>query len=89
MSHSWNRRFEEGWLKDRGGGRRSSTTRLCEGFRVERRVDVARPMPEDPPVMRIVFGVDFRVWRADIEGEKRAMTVVGSTACMKMEADFT
>lgn len=80
-------------MKDLGGGCRSRRTRLWEGFRIERRVAVARPMPEDPPVMRMVFGVDFRVWRADIEGEKRAM--FGSsgrlelTARMEMDAVLT
>lgn len=37
--------------------------RVWKGWRVERRVAVARPMPEEPPVMRIVFGVEERVVR--------------------------
>jgi hypothetical protein len=49
---------------------------LWEGLRVERRVAVARPIPEDPPVMMTVFGVDLRMCSAEIEGEKRAMVGV-------------
>jgi hypothetical protein len=44
--------------------------RLWEGFSVERRVAVARPMPEDPPVMRIVLGDEDRVCRVEVEGVK-------------------
>ena len=43
----------------------SSRIRLWEGFRLERRVAVARPMPEELPVMRIVLGVEERLWRVD------------------------
>ena len=43
---------------------------MWEGFRDERRVAVARPMPEEPPVMRIVLGVLERVLRAEGEGVK-------------------
>jgi hypothetical protein len=37
---------------------------LWDGLRVERRVAVARPIPEEPPVMRIVDGVVVRVCRS-------------------------
>jgi len=58
------------WVKLGGGGWRSSRMRLWDGFRHERRVAVARPMPEEPPVMRMVFGVLERVLRAEGEGVK-------------------
>jgi hypothetical protein len=38
--------------------------------------------------MRIVFDVDFRVCRADNDGEKRAMLVVNFTAYMQMGGEF-
>jgi len=44
--------------------------RLWDGFRDERRVAVARPMPEEPPVMRMVFGVLDRVFRLEGKGVK-------------------
>lgn len=52
--------------------------RLCEGFREERRVAVLRPIPEEPPVMRIVFGVEMRVERDEAVGVKRDIFGVGS-----------
>ena len=70
MSHLWNSRLEAECLKVAGGGWRSSRMRLWDGFRDERRVAVARPMPEEPPVMRIVLGVLERVLRAEGEGVK-------------------
>jgi hypothetical protein len=42
--------------------------RLCDGLRLERRLAVARPIPEDPPVMRMVLGVDFKEWKSEVEG---------------------
>jgi hypothetical protein len=47
--------------------------RLWDGLRVERRVAVARPMPDEEPVMRIVLGVDWRVVRDERVGVKRDM----------------
>jgi hypothetical protein len=41
---------------------------LCDGLRLERRVAVVRPMPEEPPVMRMVFGVVFREVKSEAEG---------------------
>jgi hypothetical protein len=55
--------------------------RLWEGFSVERRVAVARPMPEDPPVMRIVLGVEDRVCRVEVEGVKSDI-FGGSGVCL-------
>lgn len=40
---------------------------------MERRDAVARPIPEEPPVMRIVLGVVESVWRSVAEGVKRVM----------------
>ena len=57
-------------MKVGDGGWRSSRMRLWDGFRDERRVAVARPMPEEPPVMRIVLGVLERVFRSEGEGLK-------------------
>ena len=37
------------------GGRRSSSARLLIGERLERSETVARPTPEEPPVMRMVL----------------------------------
>ena len=42
--------------------------RLWEGLSWERRVAVARPMPEEPPVMRMVWGWVERVVREEMEG---------------------
>jgi len=47
--------------------------RLCEGLREERRDAVARPIPDAPPVIRIVLGVDLRVWSVEGSGWKRDM----------------
>lgn len=51
--------------------------RLWEGLREERSVAVERPMPEEPPVMRIVFGVEMRVLREAAVGWNRDILVVG------------
>lgn len=50
--------------------------RLWFGLRAERRVAVARPIPEEPPVMRIVFGVEFGDVRVEKEGWKRAIVAL-------------
>ena len=76
MLQVWTSRCSGECVKEAGGAWRSSRMRLCVAFRVERRVAVARPMPEEPPVMRIVLGVDVRDVRAEMEGWKRAMVVV-------------
>lgn len=70
MSQVWVSRLDGEWVKVGGGGWRSRRMRLWDGFRDERRVAVARPMPEEPPVMRMVFGVLERVLRAEGEGVK-------------------
>lgn len=75
MSQVWTRRCEAGCVKVGGGGCRSTRTRLWCGLRVERRVAVARPIPEEPPVIRIVFGVEFGDVRVEREGSKRAIVV--------------
>jgi hypothetical protein len=53
-----------------GGGERSRRMRLCDGFSVERRVAVDRPMPDEEPVIRIVLGVVRRELRVEGEGLK-------------------
>ena len=73
MLQVWIRRWAGECVNDGGGGWRSIKTRLWDGLREERSVAVARPMPEEPPVMMMVFGVDFKVWRADALGWKRAI----------------
>ena len=69
--------WEGSCLKAAGGGLRSISTRLCCGLSDERSWAVAKPMPEEPPVITMVFGVDFRVvkdamfgWRRDMVGMK-------------------
>jgi hypothetical protein len=47
--------------------------RLWDGLREERRVAVARPIPEEAPVIKIVLEVDFNVARDSIVGWKRDM----------------
>lgn len=54
--------------------------RLWFGLRAERRVAVARPIPEEPPVMRIVLGVEFGDARVEREGSKRAIVVADGVA---------
>jgi hypothetical protein len=46
-------------------------------FRDERRVAVESPMPDDEPVIKIVFGVDFKVVKESAVGLKRAMIKIG------------
>lgn len=46
-------------------------------FKDERRVAVERPMPEEEPVIKIVFGVDFKVVKESAVGLKRAMVGIG------------
>ena len=46
---------------------------MWDGFRDERRVDVAIPMPEEPPVIRMVLGVLERVFRSEGDGVKSVM----------------
>jgi hypothetical protein len=58
-------------LNDAGGGCKSRRMRLWDGFREERRVAVARPMPDEEPVMRIVLGMEVRIAREEIVGVKR------------------
>lgn len=60
--------WDLGWGKVEGGGWRSKRMRLWEGLSWERRVAVARPMPEEPPVMRMVWGWVERVVREEMEG---------------------
>lgn len=48
-------------------------TRLCSGLREERRVAVAKPMPDEPPVITMVFGADLRLWNAEALGWKTDM----------------
>jgi hypothetical protein len=60
-------------LNDAGGGWRSRRMRLWDGLREERRVAVARPIPEEAPVIKIVLEVDFNVARDSIVGWKRDM----------------
>lgn len=50
---------------------------MWDGFREERRVAVLRPMPEEPPVMRIVLGVVERVVKEEGVGWKRVILNVG------------
>lgn len=71
--HSMKRVCEGAWEKVGGGGCRSRRMRVWLGCRVERRVAVARPIPEEPPVMRIVFGAEERVVKDAVEGWKRDM----------------
>jgi hypothetical protein len=54
----WKSVLEAGWENEGGGGWRSRRARLLVGESWERRVAVARPMPEEPPVMRMVL-----LWR--------------------------
>jgi hypothetical protein len=48
-------------------------TRLCLGFKEERSWAVAKPMPDEPPVMTIVLGVDFKAWNSAALGLNSAM----------------
>lgn len=50
--------------------------RLWLGFREERGVAVATPMPEEPPVMGMVLGENWRDVREEMEGRTRDMVVV-------------
>lgn len=52
--------------------------RLWDGLREERREAVERPMPEEPPVIRMVFGVEERVVREEGVGVKRDILGGGS-----------
>jgi hypothetical protein len=75
MLQVWISRLEGEWVKDDGGGWRSRRMRLWEGLRDERSVAVVRPMPEELPVMRIVFGVEERVRRDSMVGVKRDIVI--------------
>ena len=73
-----------------GGERRSISTRLCCGLSEERSWAVARPIPDKPQVITMVFGVDFRVVRAAASDRKSDMvddetSSIGS--CMKRTDD--
>lgn len=57
--------------KEVGGGCRSRRMRLWDGWSVERRVAVERPMPEEEPVIRIVLGDVEREVREEGVGVKR------------------
>lgn len=46
---------------------------LWDGLREESRRAVASPMPEEPPVMTMVFGADLKLWKAEASGWKRDM----------------
>jgi hypothetical protein len=71
MLQVWTSRLEGEWVKEAGGGWRSTRMRLWDGFRVERRVAVERPMPDEPPVMRMVLEVEERTLRDSMVGVKR------------------
>ena len=58
-----------------GGGCRSKRIRLCEELSLRRRVAVARPIPEQPPVIRIVLGVDERLARESGERSRRDILI--------------
>lgn len=64
-------------VKVGGGAERSMMARLWEGLRKERRRAVARPMPEEPPVMTMVLGVDLRLVKVEASGWKRDMLDLG------------
>ena len=55
ISHCWKRSLVDGSLISDGGGERSTIMILLEGERDESNSAVARPMPEEPPVMRTVL----------------------------------
>jgi hypothetical protein len=75
MLQVWTRILEGECLKVGGGGWRSKRMRLWDGLRVERRVAVERPMPDEPPVMSMVLGVEERVWRDSMVGVKSDIVV--------------
>lgn len=56
-------------------------TRLCLGLRVERSCAVARPIPEEPPVITKVLGVDLSVVRLWILGSKSVIVRSESVWC--------
>jgi hypothetical protein len=68
----WKSVLEAGWENEGGGGGgwRSRRARLLVGESWERRVAVARPMPEEPPVMRMVL-----LWR-EVRVEESIVKVV-------------
>lgn len=70
MLQVWTRRCEGSCLNVLGGGLRSIKTRLCLGLRVERSCAVARPIPEELPVITKVLGVDLSVVRLWLLGSK-------------------
>jgi hypothetical protein len=74
MLQVWISRCAGEWVKDGGGDCR---------FREERRRAVERPMPEAPPVMSIVFGVDCRVVKALGSGVKRDILVGSGMGLVK------
>lgn len=60
---------------------------LWDGLREESRRAVASPIPEEPPVMTMVFGADLKLWKAEASGWKRDMfrldlTVSGRVQCI-------
>lgn len=71
------RRREGECVKVGGGAERSIMTILWEGLREERRRAVASPMPEEPPVMTMVLGVDLRLVKVEASGWKRDMLDLG------------
>jgi hypothetical protein len=83
MLQVWISRCAGEWVKDGGGDCRSMRTRLWDGFREERRRAVERPMPEAPPVMSIVLGVDCRVVKALGSGVKRDILVGSGMGLVK------
>jgi hypothetical protein len=87
----WYRVLAGSCLNEAGGGCKSRSMRLWDGFEEERRVAVARPMPDEEPVIKIVFGVDFRVDRDSVVGMKRDMSeelvIVVSWGCAADEVD--
>jgi hypothetical protein len=53
--HLWKRRRDWGIFKDGGGGARSRIAILLVAEILASSIAVARPMPEEPPVMRMVL----------------------------------
>ena len=60
---------------------RSIRARLCLGLRVERSCAVARPIPEEPPVITKVLGVDLSVVRLWLLGSKSVIVRSESVRC--------
>ena len=67
----WTSKWEGEWSKSVGGAERSIMATLWDGLREESRRAVASPMPEEPPVMTMVFGADLKLWKAEASGWKR------------------